>query len=111
MCSIPDSSILLFRPKFGTCFEVHFEKNRCLSHDEIKPFEAQLEFHKNNDLIQTVNWNYKSIDDSTFEKVCKLANEGLEQIEIVKDLEIHKSTVSRYFKRGKEEGLIRFQTN
>ena len=100
-----------YKPESGTCFEVHFEKNRSLSHDEIKPFEAHLEYHYNNDLTQTVNWECKSLEDSNYEKVCNLANEGLEQSEIAKDLEIHKSTVSRYFKRGKEEGLIKVQTN
>ena len=90
---------------------LHFEKNRCLSHDEIKPFEAHLEYHYNNDLTQTVNWECKSLEDSNYEKVCNLANEGLEQSEIAKDLEIHKSTVSRYCRRGKEEGLIEVQIN
>ena len=95
----------------GTCFEVHFEKNRCLGHEETKPFEAHLKNHYSNELVQTVDWEYKSLEDSTFEKVCKLANEGLEQYEIAKDLEINKSTVSRYCRRGKEEGLIEVQTN
>ena len=100
-----------YKPESSTCFEVHFEKNRCLGHEETKPFEAHLEYHYNNDLTQTVNWECKSLEDSNYEKVCNLANEGLEQSEIAKDLEIHKSTVSRYFKRGKEEGLIKVQTN
>ena len=61
--------------------------------------------------IIAVIWACKKSDDSTFEKVCSLANEGLEQHEIVKDLEIHKSTVSRHYNKGKKEGLIRIQTN
>ena len=35
------------------------------------------------------------------------ANEGLENWEISKELEIHKSTVSRYVQRGKREGTIK----
>jgi len=90
----------------GTCFEVHFEKYRSLSGDEIKPFEVILESSGQDNELGDINWNYKSLEDSTFEKVCRLANEGLEQMEITKELEIHKSTVSRHYRRGKEEGLI-----
>ena len=90
----------------GTCFEVHFEKYRSLSGDEIKPFEVILESYNQDNGFDHIHWDYKSLDDSTFEKVCRLANEGLEQMEITKELDIHKSTVSRHYRRGKEEGLI-----
>ena len=100
-----------YRPEMGTCFEVHFEKNRCLGHEETKPFEAHLKIHYNNELVQIVDWESKSLEDSTFEKVCKLANEGLLQFEIAQALEIHKSTVSRNIRKGKEEGLIEVQIN
>ena len=39
--------------------------------------------------------------------VCVLANKGLGNWEIAQELEIHKSTVSRYVNRGKEEGIIK----
>ena len=68
-----------YSPDSGTCFEVHFDKNRGLYGDNIKPFEAHLETHLSNDGVETINWEYKSLNDSTFEKVCSLANEGLEQ--------------------------------
>ena len=100
-----------YRPEYDACFEVHFEKNRSLGYEDTKPFEAHLKYHYNNELVQTVDWECKSLEESTYEKVCKLANEGLEQSEIVKDLEIHKSTVSRHCRRGKEEGLIEVQIN
>ena len=50
---------------------------------------------------------WKSLEDSTYDSVCRLANEGLENCEICKELEIHKSTVSRYVQRGKREGTIK----
>ena len=59
------------------------------------------------DGIETFEWNCKSLEDSTFDTVCSLANEGLENWEICKELEIHKSTVSSYVNRGKEEGIIK----
>ena len=44
---------------------------------------------------------------STFDTVSGLSKKGLENWEISQELEIHKSTVSRYVKRGKEEGIIK----
>jgi hypothetical protein len=60
-------------PDSGTCFEVHFEKNRGLYGDEIKPFEARLETQLSNDGEKNINWECKSLEDSTFEKVCRLS--------------------------------------
>ena len=98
-----------YSPDSGTCFEVHFEKNRSLYGDEIKPFEAHLETHLSNDGVETINWEYKSLDDSTFEKVCRLSIDGLSNTEITQELGIHKSTVSRNVNRGKKEGKIIMQ--
>ena len=94
----------------GTCFEVHFEKNRSLYGDDIKSFEAHLETHLSNDGVETINWEHKSLDDSTFEKVCRLSIDGLSNTEITQELGIHKSTVSRHIYRGKEEGKISQQS-
>ena len=95
-----------YSPDSGTCFEVHFEKNRGLYGDNIKPFEAHLETHLSNDGVKTINWKHKSLDDSTYEKVCRLSIDGLSNTEITQELGIHKSTVSRHINRGKEEGKI-----
>ena len=95
-----------YSPDSGTCFEVHFEKNRGLYGDNIKPFEAHLETHLSNDGVGTINWEYKSLDDSTYEKVCRLSIDGLSNTEITQELGIHKSTVSRNVNRGKKEGKI-----
>ena len=48
---------------------------------------------------------------SYYESVLRLANEGLENWEISKELEIHKSTVSRYVQSGKGKGAIKPQNN
>jgi len=50
-----------------------------------------------------------SLEDSTFEKVCRLSSDGLSNTEIVQELGIHKSTVSRNVNRGKTEGKINMQ--
>ena len=98
-----------YSPDSGTCFEVHFEKNRGLYGDNIKPFEAHLETHLSYDGVETINWEYKSLDDSTYEKVCRLSIDGLSNTEITQELGIHKSTVSRNVNRGKKEGKIIMQ--
>ena len=86
--------------------QVHFEKNRGLYGNNIKPFEAHLETHSSNDGEKTISWEYKSLDDSTYEKVCRLSIDGLNNTEITQELGIHKSTVSRHINRGIEEGKI-----
>ena len=66
--------------------ELYFEKNRPLFGDEVKPFEARLESNTNDDGIKTLNWAWKSLEDSNFDKVCSLSNDGLKNWEIVKEL-------------------------
>ena len=107
-----DTVITMKRPKGykeqdGACLEFYFEKNRALYGDEVKPFETRLYSNTNVDGIEIFKWTCKSLEDSTFDTVCGLSNEGLENWEISQELEIHKSTVSRYVKRGKEEGTIK----
>ena len=113
---ILDTVITLKRPtgyknQDGACLEFYFEKNRAIFGDDVKPFEARLESKTNKDGIETLKWTCKSLEDSTFDTVCSLSNEGLENWEISQELEIHKSTVSRYVKRGKEEGIIKPQNS
>jgi hypothetical protein len=100
-----------YSPDSGTCFEVHFEKNRGLYGDNIKPFEAHLETHLRNDGVETINWECKSLEDSTYEKVCRLSCDGLSNTDITQELAINKSTVSRHVKRGKQEGKINLRNN
>ena len=58
------------------------------------------------DLPEFLKYSLKYTFTILIDKVCGLSNEGLENWEISQELEIHKSTVSRYVKRGKEEGTI-----
>ncbi len=92
----------IYDPAQGAVFEVHFEKARGFSGDDAKPFEARLQTDERGGLI----WTYRSIEASTYDRVCGLANDGLKNAEIAQELEIHKSNVSRHVKRGKREGDI-----
>ncbi len=91
-----------YSPEQGAIFELHFEKARGFAGEKAKPFEARLETDEHGGLI----WTYRSIEASTYDQVCKLANEGLTQKEISLELGIHKSTVSRHVKPGKRTGDI-----
>ena len=107
-----DTVISLKRPRDyiqaeGARIKFHFEKSRAILGDEVKPFEARLESNTNKAGIEALKWTWKSLEDSTYDSVCRLANEGLANWEICKELEIHKSTVSRYVQRGKREGTIK----
>ena len=98
-----------YKQQDGACFEVHFEKNRGLYGDDVKPFEVRLTSNATVEGIKMFEWTWKSLEASTFEKVCRLNNEGMSQGEIADELEINKSTVSRHVKRGREERKINLQ--
>ena len=96
-----------YKTEEGVRIEFHFEKCRSLLGDKVKAFEARLISKINKEGIKLHEWTRKSLQDSTYESVCHLANEGLANYEICKDLDIHKSTVSRYVQTGKAEGAIK----
>jgi putative DNA primase/helicase len=91
-----------YKQEHGAVFEVHFEKNRGLYGDEVKPFEAALRI----DADQKMSWNPRSIEHATFDKVVTLFNDGVKQNDIAEELGIDKSNVSRHVKRARESGLL-----
>lgn len=91
-----------YNPADGAVFEVHFEKTRDMHGDEAAPFEARLQTDANGQSV----WAYNSVEDSTFDRVVSLANEGLSQKEIAEELGINKSNVSRHIRRATDAGLI-----
>jgi len=46
------------------------------------------------------------MEESAFEKVLRLTEDGLCQTEIASELGLNKSTVSPHFNRAKQEGVI-----
>jgi len=91
-----------YKQEHGAVFEVHFEKNRGLYGDEVKPFEAALHI----DADQKMSWDTRSIEHATFNKVVTLFNDGVKQNDIAEELGIDKSNVSRHIKRARETGLL-----
>ena len=101
-----DISIALDRPKEylpeqGAAFTAEFTKARHLKGNEAESLEIVL-----NDVEDKAQWSWRTVELSTFDRVVTLANEGLKASEIVIELDIHKSTVSRHLKKEKSDGLL-----
>lgn len=102
-----DTVISLSRPDGytqdkGASFIVNFEKSRGFYGEDAKSFEANFTTNQ----FGKPCWVMRSLEDSTYDKVVTLLNEGLSQTEIAGELSIHKSNVSRYTKRAKNGGLL-----
>jgi hypothetical protein len=91
-----------YDPANGACFEIHFEKARHLSGEDVNPIEAQLTTDTNGLSV----WTWRNVADSTFDRVVSLANEGLSQSEIANELEVNRSTVSRAWRKADTAGLL-----
>jgi len=96
-----------YTPEQGALFEVHFEKARHLYGEDTNPLEVQLF----TDSVGKQNWQVKLLEQSTYEKVAGLANEGLSQKDIADELDIHKSNVSRHMKNAKAKGMLKQNTS
>jgi len=89
-------------PDQGAVFEVHFEKARGIYGDDVKPVEARLTTNE----AGLITWATRTVEAGTFDRVVQLLNDGLRQQEIVAELGVNKSTVSRHAKRAKADGLV-----
>ena len=92
-----------YMPDQGAVFEVHFEKSRGFTGDDAKPIEASLQTDQRGNL----SWTHKSLEVSTYERCCNLANEGLSQKDISIELGVNKSTVSRHIRKAREAGDVK----
>lgn len=98
-----DTVISLNRPadytaEKGACFEVKFEKARYIHGDDVQSFEAQLITNQQGQQV----WRTSKLEDSNFQKVTNLLNEGWCQQDIAEKLKLNKGTVSRYAKRARD---------
>ena len=91
-----------YDPADGACFEIHYEKARHLSGNDVDPIEAKLTV----DSHGLSTWAWRPVSESTHDRVVDLANEGLSQADIAAELGIHKSNVSRAYRKADEAGLI-----
>lgn len=82
----------------GASFEVIFEKGRHLKGDNVKSIEAKLTTDENG--LST--WSYVNAADSNFDRIVTLSNQGLNQSEIAKELNINRSNVCRALKKAED---------
>lgn len=90
-----------YNPNRGAVFNLEFTKARNLTGDDAQSLELALTGDE-----KQAEWTCKTVDAGTFDRVVTLANEGLSQAEIVVELGINKSNVSRHYRRAKAEGRI-----
>lgn len=103
-----DTVIALERPNDynssqGARFIVKYEKARGFFGDDAKPFEA----HLCDNGAGKLSWKTVGIEEGNYQKVITMINDGLSRAEIIEELGINKSNVSRHLKRGRKEGLIK----
>jgi hypothetical protein len=91
-----------YSPDMGAYFELHFEKGRELFGENSKSFIAKL---LSEDTVH--KWEITDFEESNYEKVVTMSKLGLQMGEIAADMGLNKSSVSRYLKRAKEEGLMK----
>lgn len=96
-----DTVITLKRPddyqsSEGAIFEIHYEKTRGFYGEAAKPLLVEMSIVDNKQ-----SWKTTKIKEKSFDKVNNLLNAGLSQSDIVKELGLNKSTVSRHVKKSK----------
>ena len=86
----------------GCHFELHFKKNRSVHGDDVKPLDVKLL-----EINNTLTWTYKTIEESVFEKVKALLDDGMTSpSEIAEELGITKGWASKLVKRAEVERVV-----
>lgn len=100
-----DTSILLKRPADyradeGARFVVTFEKARALYGQDVEPFESRLDTDRDGKQV----WTTKKVADVADAQMIELAELGLSQAEIARELGCNRSTVLRALRKAESEG-------
>jgi putative DNA primase/helicase len=89
----------------GAKFIVNFTKCRGAYGSDIDPFEALL------NLEVPGSWTWQPVEDSTFNRMVRLAREGVDQVKDMADeLGFSKGYISRLKRRGINEGIFKEHT-
>lgn len=91
-----------YDPKQGARFELIFTKARNLYGDQAEGLEITL----NEDNEGAAVWHFTTLEGSTYQRVIDLANEGISQSEIARELDVNRSTVNRHYRKAYEAGMI-----
>jgi hypothetical protein len=90
----------------GARFEIHYEKARNLHGEATTPIEARLVAGADH----RGRWEFSRVEETTFDRVVALANDGLSRAEIAQELGCNRSTVFRHWRKAEGEGRIRRKT-
>lgn len=91
-----------YDPKEGARFEMTFTKARNLHGADAEGLEITLTEGFDN----AATWRWQTMEGSTYQRVVDLANEGLSQADIARELDINRSTANRHYRKAQEAGLI-----
>lgn len=80
-----------YTPDQGAVFEVSFEKARGLYGTDCEPFEAKLTATPGG-----LEWTTRTVEESTRQRVLALYEDGMKRAEIARELNIHRSRVTRH---------------
>ena len=101
-CVIKLSRPIDYDSKQGARFELEFTKARNLHGEAAEGLEVIL----TEDSDGCASWGWSTLEGSTYQRVIDLANEGLSQSEIARELDVNRSTVNRHYRRAQEAGMI-----
>jgi hypothetical protein len=82
-----------YRAEEGLRVELHFEKCRSLTGDDVRPFEVKLV-----NLAGTTEWTMNDVEDAKKSRVLELVAEGVSYRDIAEEVQVGKSTVQRWAK-------------
>ena len=90
-----------YDPSQGAVFVAEFTKARNLTGNDAESLELKL----GGDDDRAV-WTWCTVESSTYDRVVALTKEGLKPAEICTELDVNKSSVSRYLRKARELGAV-----
>jgi hypothetical protein len=91
-----------YEPSQGARFEVHFEKARSMYGEDVTPIEAALETTADG----RQHWKIRTAESAADEQMIELAEMGMHDAEIAREIGCHRSTVMRALKKARDEGRL-----
>lgn len=92
-----------YEPTQGARFEIYFEKARSLFGQDVTAVEAALETTADG----KQNWTMRTCEAASDAQMIDLAELGLSQTEIAREIGCHRSTVLRALRKAQDEGRYR----